>query len=266
MVTFLWGRYCWKFLSAKSSEWKARINTEMLWGRGMAWNQGSGARAGKLARVQESGPGFGIPFRWDCFYFPFLKKLVFLNCTHCWMDKRQLSCLISIWVKQPRVHLKVIWTIWACWDVMKAGNLMKTGFLLKFLALPFLVLFGETPRAHFLPIFHFGMSVLGQIRETSKEQWKWKIKIRISILSNSKENNSPHGLKAFSKGVGKSTSHFSHWFNEFQDFYNIHRYLGIFWHILSHLCFYNTIDNLKTLFQIVLNVGRYSHHAQICSF
>lgn len=26
---------------------------------------------------------------------------------------------------------------------------MKTGFLLKFLALPFLVLFGETPRAQF---------------------------------------------------------------------------------------------------------------------
>lgn len=49
---------------------------------------------------------------------------------------------------------------------------MKTGFLLKFLALPFLVLFGETPRAQFLPIFHFGMSGLSQVREASKEQWK----------------------------------------------------------------------------------------------
>lgn len=36
---------------------------------------------------------------------------------------------------------------------------MKTGFLLKFLALPFLVLFGGTPRAQFLPIFHFGIKI-----------------------------------------------------------------------------------------------------------
>lgn len=155
------------------------------------------------------------------------------------MGKPQLSVLISIWVKQPRVHRKVIWTIWTCWDVRKAGNLMKTGFLLKFLALPFLVLFGETPRVQFLPIFHFGMSGLSQITEASKEQWEWKIKIMISSLRNSGGNNTPRGLKASSKGVRKSTSLFPHWFNEPQDFHNIHRYLLIFWQISRHLCFHN---------------------------
>lgn len=124
------------------------------------------------------------------------------------MGKPQLSGLISSWVKQPRVQLKVIWTIWTCWDVRKAGNLMKTGFLLKFLALPFLVLFGETPKTQFLPIFRFCMSGLSQIREASKEWWKWKIKIMISIFSNSEGNSDPYGVKASNKGVEKSTSHF----------------------------------------------------------
>lgn len=35
----------------------------------------------------------------------------------------------------------------------KAGNLMKTGFLLNSTALPFLVLFGETPSTGFLLVF-----------------------------------------------------------------------------------------------------------------
>lgn len=122
--------------------------------------------------------------------------LEFLNYTHYWMGKPQLSSLISLWVKQLRVHLKVIWTIWTCWDVRKAGNLMKTGFLLKFLALPFLVLFGETPITRFLPIFSLSMSGLSQIREASKEQWKWKIKITISIFSNSEGNGGPYGVRA----------------------------------------------------------------------
>lgn len=140
------------------------------------------------------------------------------------MGKPQLSGLISSWVKQPRVQLKVIWTIWTCWDVRKAGNLMKTGFLLKFLALPFLVLFGETPKTQFLPIFRFWMSGLSQIREASKEWWKWKIKIMISIFSNSEGNSDPYGVKASNKGVEKSTSHF-HVGSEPQDFHHIHRHL-----------------------------------------
>lgn len=208
-ITSLWGRYCWKFLVGESSEWKEYT---LRCSEGEGWNQASGARAGKLAQVhKESGPEFWYPLSLsiDMFLFIYIYFLIgFLNCTRCWMGKPQLSVLISIWVKQPRVHRKVIWTIWTCWDVRKAGNLMKTGFLLKFLALPFLVLFGETPRVQFLPIFHFGMSGLSQITEASKEQWEWKIKTMISSLRNSGGNNSPHGLKASSKGV--RVPHFFH--------------------------------------------------------
>lgn len=172
MVTFLRGRNCWKFLSEMNSEWKAYINTEKrfeeeewLETRHQVPEQGSW-----LESIQ-SGPEFWYPVSLLIgMLFKKKKKSESLNRTHSTMV--QINCLISIWVKQPRVQLEVIWTIWTCWDVMKAGNLMKTGFLLKFLALPFLVLFGETPRVQFLPIYHLGMSDLSQIREASKEPWK----------------------------------------------------------------------------------------------
>ena len=180
------------------------------------------------------------------------------------MSKPPLRRLISIWAKQPRVQLKVIGTIWTCWDVRKAGNLMKTGFLLKFLALPFLMLFGETPRSQFLPIFHCGVSGLQQMREASKEQWTWKRKIMIPILSNEGETISLMDKKASSKGVGKSTSHFPYWFNKPQAVHNIHRHLSTnnVPSVLSLLGL-SMIQNFKNLFQIALLIYIYIFLSQL---
>lgn len=241
---------------------------EMLRGRGMAWNLASGATAGKLSGVHEgSSPELWYPVSlsvempffkyWSSYIVPVV-EWVSLNSAAC--------CLLSIGVKQPRVQLKVIWTIWTCWDVRKAGNLTKTGFLWKFLALPFLVLFGEAPKAHILPIFYFGVLGLSQVREASKEQWKWKIKIMISILNNSWGNNSPHGLKAFSKEAGKSTSCFAHGFNEFQNIYNTHKYLLTnISSVLSQALYVilKTVPNCSVIYIYIYIHLCYDHHTQI---
>ena len=61
-MTSLSGRCLWKNLSEISSEWKAKaqVNSEMLWGRGVAWDEISSAWTGELAGVQkESEPEFG---------------------------------------------------------------------------------------------------------------------------------------------------------------------------------------------------------------
>lgn len=62
---------------------------------------------------------------------------------------------------------------------------MKTGFLLKFLALPFLVLFGETPRAQFSDdiLFWYIMSQLDQ--GSIKRAMEMENKNHNIVLSNS---------------------------------------------------------------------------------
>lgn len=58
--------------------------------------------------------------------------------------------------------------------IRKAGNPMKTGFLLKSTVLPFLVLFGKTPSTWFLLVLLSGLSALSQIRWHLKSQGNGK--------------------------------------------------------------------------------------------
>lgn len=79
-----------------------------------AWKEGVGSRpgtecqAGKLAKGHvETGPAFGYPLSPLEFICP---KVV------CVADRVGLTeHLISDYVKQPRVHLKVIGAIWTRW-------------------------------------------------------------------------------------------------------------------------------------------------------
>ena len=162
---------------------------------------------------------------------------------------------ISIGAKQLQVQLKVIGTIWTCWDVRKAGNLMKTGFLLKFLALPFPMLFGETPRAQFLPILHCGVFTRWRRCRKSNGNEKEKSWCQFSVTWGQTVSLME---KASSRAIGKSTSHFPYWFKKTQDVHNTHGCLltNIIPSVLSLLGLSMT-QNFKNIFQIVLIIYIY---------
>ena len=173
------------------------------------------------------------------------------------MGKPPRRHFISIGVKQPQVQPKVIGTIWTCWDVRKAGNLMKTGFLLKFLALPFLMLFGETPRVQFLPILRCGVSARWRRCRKSNGNEKEKSWYQFSVTWGQTVSLME---KASGRAVGKSTSHFPFWFNKTQDVHNTHGCLltNIIPSVLSLLGLSMT-QNLKSIFQIVLIIHTHTH-------
>ena len=213
-MTSLSGRYLWKKF-VRDKQWLKGLGElwEMLWGRGMAWDEVSSAWTGELAGVQKgSEPESGH-------VLSLLVEIHFLKCTCCWMGKPPRRHFISVGVKQPQVQLKVIGTIWTCWDVRKAGNLMKTGFLLKFLALPFLMLFGEAPRAQFLPILRCGVSTRWRRCRKSNGNEKEKSWYQFSVTCGQTVSLME---KASGRAVGKSTSHFPYWFNKTQDVHNTH--------------------------------------------
>lgn len=102
---------------------------------------------------------------------------------------------------------------------------MKTGFLLKFLALPFLVPFGETPRALFSANISFWCIRSQSEHEGIKRTMEMKNKNYTVTCQELRRKQYLLWTKSIQQGSWKSTSHPLGWFIDPLDFCNIHRHL-----------------------------------------